>query len=52
MQQGKAKWNPKYVPLLEALLMRHKFDFGEVQPAFNMLLSNMNKKLMKSGVRF
>ena len=32
--------------------MRYKFDFSEVQPSFNMILANINKKLMRRAVRF
>jgi hypothetical protein len=37
---------------LEALLLRYKFDFSEVQPSFNMIIANINKKLLKAPVRF
>lgn len=32
--------------------MRYKFDFGEVQPSLNMILANINKKLMRAPIRF
>lgn len=32
--------------------MKYKFDFSEVQPSLNMIISNISKKLMKPGIRF
>ncbi len=41
-----------YEELLLTLLMKQKYDFTEVQPAFNMILADINKKLMKVSKRF
>ena len=46
------KWKPKYTKLLEALLVKYRFDFSEVQPSFNMILTDMNKKMLRSNTRF
>jgi hypothetical protein len=46
------KWNKKYENILEKLLLKYKFDFSEAQPSFNMIISNINKRLMKPVIRF
>ena len=45
-------WDPNYEKLLEALLEKHKFDFWEVQPQLNMILAEINKKLVRPHKRF
>lgn len=51
-QRIQTKWKAKYEPILETLLLRYKFDFGEVQPSFNMIIANVNRKLLRAPVRF
>ena len=45
-------WKAEYEPLLEALLEKYKFDFEEVQPSFNMIMAEINKKMMRFHRRF
>ena len=45
-------WRPPYEKLLEALLEKHKFDFSEVQPQLNMILAEINKKMVRPHRRF
>lgn len=51
-KQIKLKWKPKYENILQTLLLRYKFDFSEVQPSFNMIMTDINKKLLRAPVRF
>ena len=45
-------WDSSYEKLLEALLEKHKFDFWEVQPQLNMILAEVNKKMVRPHRRF